>query len=143
MDEYVKLYFEVPIEDSDDCEIESLWASPSINGYKLENIPFYARGVSFGDVVLAEEKHGCLYMSELLEASGHSTVRILFIDKTIIQSTRKELRSMGCGSEISDQPRLIAVDIPPSIPYENIRSYLDKGKSSNKWYYEEACLGFL
>lgn len=49
---------------------------------------------------------------------------------------------MGCGSEISDSPRLVAVDIPQNIEYGLIKKYLDDGELSGKWDYEEACLGF-
>jgi len=137
------LYFEIPIEGSEECEVESLWALPSANGYKLDNIPFYAKGVSFGDIVTAENIDNCLYMSELSEPSGHSTVRLWFADENEIQATRKALVSMGCSSETSDQPRLVAVDIPPAVSYESIRDYLDEGEVNGKWNYEEACLGFL
>jgi len=139
----VKIFFRIPIEGSEEFEVESLWASPVADSYKLDNIPFYARGVSFADTVIAEKVDGCLYMSELSEPSGHSTVRLWFGDEKDVQATRKALSSMGCSSEISDQPRLVAVDIPASVAYENIRAYLDEGEANGKWDYEEACLGFL
>jgi len=82
-------------------------------------------------------------MKELLEPSGHSTVRLWFASEQEVQPVREALKSMGCSSEVSDQPRLVAVDIPPTIAYEDIRSYLDEGESNGKWDYEEACLGFL
>jgi hypothetical protein len=80
---------------------------------------------------------------QLLEASDHSTVRICFADEKEVQRVRDALKSMGCSTELSDQPCLVAVDVPPKIQYENIRSYLDKGKADGRWDYEEACLGFL
>ncbi|MBD8513368.1 DUF4265 domain-containing protein [Photobacterium sp. GJ3] len=143
MSEHVKLFFEYPVSDSNRNETESLWTLPDGKGFKLDNIPFYVKGVSLGDVVSAEEVDGCLYMKELLEPSGHSTVRIWFASDQEVQSVRETLESMGCSSEVSDQPRLIAVDIPPTISYDEIRAYLDEGESNGKWDYEEACLGFL
>lgn len=131
------------MEGSAESEVESLWAFPVADNYKLDNIPFYAKGVSFGDTVIAENIDDCLYMSELLEPSGHSTVRLWFADEKEVQVTRKALESMGCSSEISDQPRLVAIDIPPSVIYEDIRVYLKEGEANGKWDYEEACLGFL
>ncbi len=35
-----------------------------------------------------------------------------------------ELRAIGCGSEL-DVPRLVAVDVPPDVPYERVLSCLD------------------
>lgn len=143
MSERIKLFFEYSVGDSNESETESLWALPSGEGFKLDNIPFYVKGVSFGDVVSAERVEGCLCMKELLETSGHSTVRLWFASEQEVQPVREALKSMGCSSEVSDQPRLVAVDIPPTIAYEDIRSYLDEGESNGKWDYEEACLGFL
>ena len=143
MSEHVKLFFKYPVGDSSKSETESLWALPSGKGFKLDNIPFYAKGVSFGDVVSAKEVDSCLRMLELLEPSGHSTVRLWFSSEQEVQPTREALKSMGCSSEISDQSKLVAVDIPPAISYEEIRAYLDEGESNGKWDYEEACLGFL
>ncbi len=143
MDDQVKIFFTIPVEGSEEVEIESLWAFPEANGFKLDNIPFYVRGASFGDKVSAVSIEGCLYMSELSESSGHSTVRLWFADEKEVQTTRKKLTSMGCRSEISDNPRLVAVDIPPSVAYDNIRAFLDEGEDSGKWDFEEACLGFL
>lgn len=143
MCKHVKLYFEIPIDGTEECDVESVWALPLEHGYKLDNIPFYATGVSFGDVVGAENIDGCLYVTNLIEPSGHSTVRIWFSDLSDVLETRKKLESLGCSSEISDQSRLIAVDIPPAVGYEDVRRYFEVGEEHGKWDFEEACLGFL
>ncbi|MBU2709279.1 DUF4265 domain-containing protein [Zooshikella marina] len=143
MSSHVKLFIEYFIGDSKETETESIWALPVKKGYKLDNIPFYVKGVSIGDVVSAEEVDGYLYMKELLETSGHSTIRLWFSSEQDVQSTRDTLKSMGCSSEVSDQPRLVSVDIPPAVSYQEIRAYLDEGEAQGKWDYEEACLGFL
>jgi hypothetical protein len=67
----------------------------------------------------------------------------LFLDDGIIQDTRNDLRNIGCESELSDIPTLVAVDIPPAVSYENLKLYLDKGEAEGKWEYQAACLGFL
>lgn len=143
MEGHVKIYFEIPSADSEEMEIETVWAIPYGEGFKLDNIPFYAKGVALDDVVSANEVDGCLYVDELLKPSGHSTVRLWFADEKDVQAVRAELKVMGCDSEISDQPRLVAVDIPSSVRYEKIREYLDAGEADGKWDYQEACLGFL
>lgn len=140
---HVKVFFEVPSAGSDELETESLWAIPYGDGFKLDNIPFYAKGVALEDVISAEKIDGCLFSKELLESSGHSTIRLWFSDDINIDSERAVLKSMGCDSEVSDQPRLVAVDIPPNVQYEKIKEYLDAGESEGKWDYQEACLGFL
>ncbi|WP_410963932.1 DUF4265 domain-containing protein, partial [Salmonella sp. ZJHZ20_0162] len=74
-------------------ETESLWALPSGKGFKLDNIPFYVKGVSVGDVVSAEEIDGNLCMKEILEPSGHSTVRLWFVSEKDVQPVREALKS--------------------------------------------------
>lgn len=137
-----KIYFEIPSDDLDEVEIETVWSTPHNGGFKLDNIPFYAKGVALNDIVSAKLINGRLYMGKLLEPSGHSTVRIWFAKNQEVQVVREKLRAMGCASELSDRPRLISVDIPPSVRYEKIKSFLDDGLVAKKWDYEEACLGF-
>jgi hypothetical protein len=60
-----------------------------------------------------------------------------------ILSVRQMFRDLGCESEQSDRRRLVAVDIPPSISYEQIRALLDEQEKLGVFEYEEACLGFL
>lgn len=143
MDGYVKLYFRIPAPDSQEMEVESVWAIPCGGGFKLDNIPFYAKGAALGDVFSANTVDGCLYSDELLETSGHSTVRLWLANKKDAQTVKAELKSMGCDSEISDNPRLLAVDVPPDVEYKKIKKYFDFGKKNEKWDYQEACLGFL
>ncbi|MEJ2682520.1 MAG: DUF4265 domain-containing protein [Gammaproteobacteria bacterium] len=143
MGNHVKVYFEIPSPDTGEVEVETMWAIPHGEGFKLDNIPFYAKGVAFEDVVSARNIDGCLYVDELLEPSGHSTVRIWFANEGEVQPVRDALKSMGCDTELSDQSRLVAVDIPSSVQYENIRAYLDAGEADGRWDYQEACLGFL
>ncbi len=142
MSSHVKILFEVSFEGSKVVEFESVWALPSGNGYKLDNIPFYAKGIAYGDVVAAVETEGMLLFDGLLEPSNHSTVRIWFADAVDVGDTRKTLEAMGCSSEVSDRPRLVAVDIPPSVSYEEVKAYLDEGEANGRWDFEEACLGF-
>ena len=143
MSKHVKIYLEIGSDNLDQREIESLWATPHGTGFKLDNIPFYMKGIALNDVISAKKIDGCLFMDKLLEPSGHSTIRVWFSDEKEVQAVRQELKSMGCSSEKSEQPRLVAVDIPPDINYEKIISYLEAGKTKGRWDYQEACLGFL
>ncbi len=122
-------------------EVESVWAVPEGAGYRLDNIPFFARGFALGDVVAAtKQDDGSLRFASLLLASGHSTVRLLFADPAEVQPTRAQLSAMGCDSERWNA-NLIAVDIPPEVPYRDVRTYLDLGERGGLFEYEEGCLG--
>ena len=42
---------------------------------------------------------------------------------------------------MSDLPRLVAVDVPPHVPYEGIKTFLEQGEQAGQFEYQEACLG--
>lgn len=137
---HIKLLLSVERDDGT-SEVESVWAIPEEEGYRLDNIPFYARGFAWGDLVAASpDADGLLRCTGLVAASGHSTIRLWFSDARDVQMIRNELRSMRCDSEL-DLPRLVAVDVPPDVPYSQVRDYLDKEESAGVFEYEEGCLG--
>ena len=124
-----------------DYALESAWAEPCEAGtYRLDNILFYAPEYALGDVVAVEERLGEWYVTGLVAESGHSTVRVLFTEKGEVLPTQAALQALGCDSELSNIPILLAVDIPPSVLYAEIKVFLEAGVQANKWGYEEACL---
>ncbi len=138
---YVKLKFLYWNDEEHAERIESMWATKEGTKYKIENIPFYVLGFALNDVVSVKEIKGELCVDSLVHESGHSTVRIVFFDKNIINETRQQLKTFGCNSEVSDKVYLIAIDIPPEVDYFNIiKPYLENGLISDLWDYEEACL---
>lgn len=137
---HIKIVFEVEGDDGH-SDTESVWAVPVDGGYQIDNIPFYAREVACNDIVSAEhDEDGLLRFSGVVSPSGHSTIRLWFSSEADVPQIRGALREMGCPSEL-DLPRLVAVDVPPSIPYASVRTYLDQQESSGIFEYEEACLG--
>jgi hypothetical protein len=44
--------------------------------YRVENVPFYVRGVSLGDIVTAKERDGELWYRKTIEKSGNGTIRV-------------------------------------------------------------------
>jgi Domain of unknown function (DUF4265) len=139
----VKLCF--PFTNSEgEQEVETMWAVEREDGYELDNIPFYVKELALGDVVSATaETDGALYFSKLVRAQGHSTLRLLFSSKENIKPVRDALRQMRCDSEQSDLPSLVAVDVPPEVPYARVKEFLDGLKRDGVLEYQEACLGFL
>jgi hypothetical protein len=137
---HVKVLLDIERDDGTH-EVESVWALGEEGGYRLDNIPFYARGFALGDVVSAAvDAAGLLRCTGLVTPSGHSTIRLWFADAKDVQKVRDELRAMGCSSEL-DLPRLVAVDVPPQIPYRRIQKYLDDKERASVFEYQEACLG--
>lgn len=122
--------------------VESLWAvEVDENQYRLDNVPFYATEYALGDIVKVEQMHGARYVVGLIQASGHSTIQILFSQVEDVEPTAQALHTMGCSTEGSHLPTLISVDIPPDVSYFNVvKPFLDKGEQQEKWQYQEACI---
>jgi hypothetical protein len=145
---YIKLI--IPLEQDEDgyppAGSERLWALQVEEGrYKIDNIPFFARDLALGDIVSAipEEgaEEGVLRYQQVLQPSGHSTFRILVNDESEVPEVCRLLEQLGCGTERSHLPRLVAIDIPPSVPLEAVREALAPGHSQERWEHEESCLG--
>jgi hypothetical protein len=140
-----RVKLEVPFSDSEgNTELETMWTVKRDDGYELDNIPFYVKALALGDVVSAStEADGGLRYSSLVRATGHSTIRLWFANENDVPPVRDELKRIGCASELSDLPRLVAVDVPPAVSYATVKAYLDQGEREGKFEYQEACLGFM
>jgi hypothetical protein len=142
-EEYVKIFFELE-QDEDGyppASVESLWARSVGEGlFKIDNIPFFATGVAVDDVVAAIPDRGVLQYKDVVQPSGHSTLRIIVYEESQAAEVRALFKRMGCSTELSHVPGLIAVDVPPSVSLESLRRMLDEGRSQGRWDYEEACL---
>jgi Domain of unknown function (DUF4265) len=143
MSEHRKVFFSLE-QDEDGyppVTVESAWAVQREDGYELDNIPFYARSVACADLVAVRaDETGRLWYEHVIRPSGHSTVRVLLARKEDVGPLRERLRELGCASEISDMPRLISVDIPPTVKYVDVRKFLDEGEHEGRFEYEEGCL---
>jgi len=120
-----------------------LWVIKRDDGYEIDNIPFHVQEIALGDIVAAQpDENGALWYSELVRPSGHSTLQLWFARQEDVASVRETLRQKGCASELSDLPRLVAVDVPPHVPYTDIKAFLERGEQAGQFEYQEACLGF-
>ena len=137
---HVKILLDIEGDDGT-TDVESVWAVPENGNYRIDNIPFYARGFALGDLVAATpDPDGLLRCTGVVMPSGHSTVRLWFANSTRVQEVRAELQALGCSDEL-DLDRLLAVDIPPQIPFAQVKAFLDEKESDQILEYEEGCLG--
>ena len=132
----------IPYRLNDKLEYESVWVKKVEAGYQIDNIPFLAKNIAFGDLVTASEEDGMLHFEELVETSGHSTIRIVFWDVEALKPATDELIRLGCDWEGSHIPSMIAVDVPQTVEYTVIKAFLEEGFNNSIWDYQEACLGF-
>ena len=141
---HVKIMF--PLEQDEDgyppATTESLWAIDVGAGlYQIDNIPFFATGIALNDIVSAKLEHGALQYEEVVRASGHSTLRVIAYDTSQMPAVRAFFEQMGCSTELSHLPSLVAIDVPPTVAFEPLRQVLASGREQDRWDYEEACLG--
>lgn len=143
----IKIFFTLDDDDWHGYETESVWVElVSGNRYRLRNTPFFAKGVSFEDVVFAKDKDGDLLFESTSIAAGHSTYRIL-VDKTISDDDFsrywKPLERLGCTYESADRKKMIlyAVDVPSKADIYQVYELLDKGEKDGIWGFEEGHCG--
>lgn len=137
--EFKRVLFRLEPDEDDwpPVAAETLWVSVCTLGYVVENIPFYVRGIASGDIVSAVESDGFLEFNQVIERSGHGTVRILVNNVDDVSSVRAHLLGLGAESEVSNIDTLFAVDIPPDADVNAILEYLRRGEKLEVFAYEE------
>lgn len=115
---------------------ESFWATPLGNDlFKLENVPFYAYGLNFHDVVKATSDSGDFIpeIRELVELSGHRTFRVFF-DKNVDRKKQEEvlnsMQDLTISYERCDE-RYFSLDMQPEGNYQAVFDRLDELEREN------------
>jgi hypothetical protein len=99
---------------------EWLWAEPLGGGrFRVESAPFFAYGLSSGDIVRAPEPGELPRVDSVESKSGHRTLRIALdadatSDRADIRGLLAELERIGCRSEALP-PKIFAIDVPPEV----------------------------
>jgi hypothetical protein len=142
-EQYVKILFELE-QDKDGyppASAETLWAIKSGEGlFKIDNIPFFVFGIAVDDIVSATPEEGVFRFKEVVHPSGHSTVRVVVYEPSDVPTVRALFKQLGCSTELSHLPRLLAVDVPPAVSLDKLKEVLNSGRDQGRWGYEEACL---
>lgn len=143
-DGLAKIVFELQSSEWHDHGTESLWAKPLGNDtYEIDNIPFYAYGVSDKDVVFAMMKDNELLFQNVVKNGGHSTYRIFQNEGVLAQVFDvywKPLDKIGCGKEAGGDG-FFAVDVPPETDIYQAYALLEKGEENGIWQFEEGKCG--
>ena len=135
-----KVLFRVPNEDGG-ADVETLWAYDlGSDKYKLDNLPYYAYGVSCDDVVLApfDEDEQFPTFKKVISKSGNRTIRIIF-DLPMESGNRSgdliaRLVAMGCDFEGANK-KYIVVNIPPSVELNAVAEQLNLAEVT--WEYAD------
>jgi hypothetical protein len=120
---------------------ELMWAFPrSGDTAELDNIPFFAKGVASGDLVVFSRDEDQLTFAGLLLPGGHSTIRVIMYELDQKAATREALEAMGCETEGSHLPSLFAVDVPPNADYQRVTEFLNEKSVADVLEYEEGAI---
>jgi hypothetical protein len=141
----VKVRFELDPNAWHGVGTETLWAEAmGADRYRLQNSPFYAKDVSFEDVVLARpNQRGELVVERPVVRSGRSTYRIIPghpVGSPEFERLWARLSLMGCTYEGTDGS-LLAVDVPPSADIFAVYAVLEEGEAGEVWSFEEGHCG--
>jgi len=121
--------------------VETLWAEFKEDiKYQIKNIPFFAPNIAFNDIITVEEENGNLHFDEIINASEHSTIQIVFFNEKEIDKVIKDIELLNCSWEGMYNQKLLAIDIPPNVNYSIIKEYLTTQFNSNIIDFKESCL---
>ncbi|WP_454046936.1 DUF4265 domain-containing protein [Chryseobacterium sp. Marseille-Q8038] len=120
---------------------EKLWIEKKNDlEYQIKNIPFFAPNLAYNDIISVDNDEGELYFEDLIRASEHSTIQIVFFNLESIKDVTNDIEKMDCSWEGIDNQHIIAIDVPKNVDYKKIREYLDKKLNSKILDYKESCL---
>lgn len=123
---------------------ETVWAERlTAERCRLKNVPFYAYGVSFDDILKITVNASSIEAVGVLARAGHSTYRF-FVQKGQVEralgSYWKTIEEAGCTFERATK-HLFAVDVPPEADIHAVYQALETGEQAGVWEFEEGHCG--
>ncbi len=117
-----------------------MWAIP-LGGtrFRIDNVPFYARGLSCDDIVEADEVDGEFVFRKVVRPSDNSTIRIIVYNLDDEDQIRETLVGFGCSIEGVGIDGLIAVNVPKTS-LEEVNGFLAKAFADGQLDFEEGSL---
>lgn len=142
----VKIPFDLAVDDEGWPPVrgERVWARDlGRNLYRLDNTPWFVRGVSCYDVVEARAgSPGELpLVRHVVEHGGHLTLRVVPLGagdrRSRLLATRDALRPLGVSAEVDQDHGILAVGVPGNVDLASLKRRLDQGTADGLWEYEE------
>jgi hypothetical protein len=142
----IKVTIPLPEDNLAGAATESVWAEPQGNGtYRIKNVPFYAKGISFDDLVKAEPKDDVLMFESVVQHSGHSTYRIFANNgrKALeVLALVETLEKMHCHIEPATD-KLVGVDVLPEADIYKVYATLEDAERMGKIDFQEGHCGHV
>ena len=111
---------------------EAVWCEPQGSGFKLQNAPFFVKGLAVNDVFEAEPDpvNGHIFEFRVTRPSQHCLVWLLNNTDTPVDSVLSRLSDLGCSTEGLQQFSLYAIDVPPKVSESELNAALDAAESA-------------
>ncbi|MFD9729356.1 DUF4265 domain-containing protein [Streptomyces sp. NPDC059072] len=146
--DYVKVHFRMDVDEDGwpPASVEGLWAVDFGDGtVRLENTPWFVRGVACGDVIDIEfDDEGVRWAGKTVRASENCTIRLIVLkdEGSVVarQSVLEAFHRLGAAGEGIEQFRMVALDVPPDADLARIRRLLEHGEGRGWWHWEEGCV---
>jgi hypothetical protein len=140
----VKIKIPLPPGDASGGDAEWVWAKPTNNNeFVLKNVPTFAKGLSYDDVITTELVDGSLVFERVLRRGGHSTYRIYGNsdrrDADVVKVARK-LEEMHCEMENATN-KIIGVDVLPEADIYAVYKILDDAEKAGILEFQEGHCG--
>ncbi|MDX2248414.1 MAG: DUF4265 domain-containing protein [Bacteroidia bacterium] len=120
---------------------ESFWATPLGDDlFRLENVPFYAYGLNFHDIVRAtcDSEEQKPEIREIVAMSGHRTFRVYFeknIERPIQEEILDSMRDLKISYERATKT-FVSLDMQPEGNYQAVFDKLDELEQQNILVFE-------
>ena len=115
---------------------ETFWADQVGDSlYRLANVPFWAYGLNYRDVVRATpDSDGMLIIHEVTEPSGHRTLRVMFVSDVDTGQQSELLGQIHQPDTVTFERAnnsLVAINIAPDANYLAVFDKLEAWADSN------------
>lgn len=118
--------------DISGVDTERVWSTRVEEGlYRIENIPFYASGFSFGDVVYVSDRTLAVLPGDIVEFSNYSTVLVLVMNPERQSEYIKFSERWGCSSESSMERKSFIMSVPADTNLKELIKDLEKITDKN------------
>ena len=146
----VHVVFDLEVDDDGWPPVsgERVWAAPlGSDRFRLENAPWFVRGVAEGDVVRAIASRGDQWprFVEVVEWSGNCTIRVIPFAAGELAGDQERVLALftplGVTGEGAGIYPIVALTIGPDLDLRAIKTLLRQGSTEGWWEYEEGCVG--
>jgi hypothetical protein len=100
-------------------------------------IPVLTNGIAVDDIVsvIQTDEDDRWWVTSVMLASGHGTVRVVPFGETSFDEIVAELEAIGCVAHGTDFG-VVAVDVLPDVDADALDGVLDAGRAAGRWDFD-------